>query len=130
MIHARGETPHAEAAGAHQMLARRRAVLRSWSSDSWSSEMPRVAEGAHAVAKGVALFLVGASLLSSASADTLEGALVLAYQNNPQINAQRAAVRVSDENVPQALSGYRPRVSITGSLGEQYLDVRSKTGTG
>jgi outer membrane protein len=39
---------------------------------------------------------------------------------------ERAAVRVTDENVPQALSGYRPRFSVTGSLGEQYLDVYSK----
>ena len=42
-------------------------------------------------------------------ADTMEAALVRAYQNNPQLNAQRASVRVTDENVPQALSGYRPQ---------------------
>ena len=57
------------------------------------------------------------------SADTLQWALVQAYQNNPQINSQRAAVRVTDENVPQALSGYRPRFSLSGSIAEQYLDV-------
>ena len=43
-----------------------------------------------------------------AVADTLEWALVQAYQNNPSLNAQRAALRATDENVPQALSGYRP----------------------
>ena len=43
-----------------------------------------------------------------ASADTLEGALVQAYQNNPSLNSQRALVRATDEGVPQALSGYRP----------------------
>ena len=48
-----------------------------------------------------------------ALADTIEAALVRAYQNNPQLNAQRASVRATDENVPQALSGYRPRVAIT-----------------
>ena len=37
-------------------------------------------------------------------ADTIEAALVRAYQNNPQLNAQRASVRATDENVPQALS--------------------------
>ncbi|HYC16535.1 MAG TPA: channel protein TolC, partial [Pseudolabrys sp.] len=47
-----------------------------------------------------------------ACADTLEGALVLAYQNNPSLNAQRASVRATDEGVPQALSGYRPKVTI------------------
>jgi outer membrane protein len=60
------------------------------------------------------------------AADTLEWALTQAYQNNPQLNAQRAAVRVTDENVPQALSGYRPRVSITATLQEQFLDIKSK----
>jgi outer membrane protein len=65
----------------------------------------------------------------TASADTLEWALVQAYQNNPQINSQRAAVRATDENVPQALSGYRPRFTLSGSLAEQYLDVYSKTGS-
>ncbi len=48
-------------------------------------------------------------------ADTIEAALVRAYQNNPQLNAQRAAVRATDENVPQALSGYRPKVALTAS---------------
>jgi outer membrane protein len=54
-------------------------------------------------------------------------ALVKAYQNNPQLNAQRASARVTDEAVPQALSGYRPRVSITGTLGEQYSDILTKS---
>src|ERR1700744_947852 len=61
-------------------------------------------------------------------ADTIEGALVRAYQNNPQLNAQRAQARVTDENVPQALSGYRPKVSLTGSIGEQYTDTNSTQG--
>lgn len=55
-------------------------------------------------------------------ADTIEAALVRSYQNNPQLNAQRAQVRSTDENVPQALSGYRPRVSVTASGGYQYTD--------
>ncbi|WP_454628574.1 TolC family outer membrane protein [Bradyrhizobium cenepequi] len=61
----------------------------------------------------------------AALADTIEAALVRAYQNNPQLNAQRAFVRSTDENVPQALSGYRPKVSITASGGYQYTDAIS-----
>lgn len=61
-----------------------------------------------------------------AFADTLEWALVQAYQNNPTMNAQRAAVRATDEAVPQALSGYRPKVSATASVTEQYLEQKSK----
>ena len=63
-----------------------------------------------------------------ALADTIEAALVRAYQNNPQLNAQRAQVRFTDENVPQALSGYRPKVAITGSAGYQYTDTNSTQG--
>lgn len=63
-------------------------------------------------------------------ADTLEAALVRAYQTNPQLNAQRASVRSTDENVPQALSGYRPRVAITASAGTQYTDTQQNTQVG
>src|SRR5580700_9961026 len=63
-----------------------------------------------------------------ALADTIEAALVRAYQNNPQLNAQRASVRATDENVPQALSGYRPKVALTASAGYQYTDVNSTFG--
>jgi len=59
-----------------------------------------------------------------ALADTIEAALVRAYQNNPQLNAQRAQVRSTDENVPQALSGYRPKVGINLSTGYQYQDIQ------
>ena len=64
-----------------------------------------------------------------ASADTLEGSLILAYQNNPTLNAQRASVRATDEGVPQALSGYRPRVNVNGSIGSQYIDTTSRSST-
>src|SRR5262245_3414612 len=60
-------------------------------------------------------------------AETMESALVKAYENNPQLNAQRASARATDEAVPQALSGYRPRVSVTGTLGEQYQDITTKS---
>jgi outer membrane protein len=63
-----------------------------------------------------------------ALADTIEAALVRAYQNNPQLNAQRAIVRSTDEGVPQALSGYRPKVAVTASAGSQYTDVLSTAG--
>ena len=63
-----------------------------------------------------------------ALADTIEAALVRAYQNNPQLNAQRAQVRSTDENVPQALSGYRPKVSVTASAGYQYTDTLATSG--
>ncbi len=71
---------------------------------------------------------VGLCLLPAAvRADTLLGALALAYQNNPQLNSQRAILRQTDETVPQALSGYRPTITATATAGEQYQDTLSKS---
>jgi len=64
-----------------------------------------------------------------ASADTLEGSLVQAYQNNPSLNSQRASVRATDEGVPQALAGYRPKVTVNGSIGQQYFDTTTRSQT-
>jgi outer membrane protein len=61
-----------------------------------------------------------------ARGETLESALAQAYQSNPTLNAQRATMRATDENVPQALSGYRPRVSVTASGGQSSLSTTSK----
>lgn len=73
----------------------------------------------------VAALTLGYAAATPALADTIEAALVRAYQNNPQLNAQRSSVRVTDENVPQALSGYRPKASITASAGYQYNDSQT-----
>jgi len=58
-----------------------------------------------------------------ALADTLEQALTYAYVNNPQINSQRAVVRATDEGVPTALAGYRPKVTVTANAGTQSLST-------
>ena len=75
-----------------------------------------------------AVLLMAFAGMTPALADTIEAALVRAYQNNPQLNAQRANVRATDENVPQALSGYRPKVALTASAGYQYTDANTTTG--
>jgi len=75
---------------------------------------------------GTALVMIFSATLA-ARADTLTGALINAYQSNPQLNSQRAVVRQTDETVPQALSGYKPTVSATASVGEQYSNTVSKT---
>jgi outer membrane protein len=75
----------------------------------------------HGVAVTVLLMTMAGQV--PALADTIEAALVRAYQSNPQLNAQRAQVRSTDENVSQALAGYRPQAAITTSLGYQYTDT-------
>jgi outer membrane protein len=63
-------------------------------------------------------------------ADTLNGALINAYQNNPQLNSQRAVVRSTDESVPQALSGYKPTATATLQAGQAYTSTVSKVTSG
>jgi outer membrane protein len=77
---------------------------------------------------GATVLLLALIVPKPASADTIEAALVRAYQSNPQLNAQRAQVRVTDENVPQALSGYRPKLSVSATAGTQYTDLLNTFG--
>ena len=69
-----------------------------------------------------AVVLLGQLVVLPVRADTMEGALLRAYRNNPQLNAQRASVRVTDENVPQALAGYRPKAAMTFSGGAEFVN--------
>jgi outer membrane protein len=64
---------------------------------------------------------------TSAVAQTLQEALSAAYQNNPSLVAQRARLRAADEQVPQALSGWRPTVQAFGEVGPRYLDANRET---
>ena len=54
-------------------------------------------------------------------AESLPEALAKAYQTNPQLNAERARQRATDENVPQALAGYRPQIVASLSAGLQAV---------
>jgi outer membrane protein len=58
---------------------------------------------------------------AGASAEALPEALAKAYQTNPQLNAERARQRATDENVPQALAGYRPQIVASLSAGLQSV---------
>ncbi|MEM1375791.1 MAG: TolC family outer membrane protein [Pseudomonadota bacterium] len=77
--------------------------------------------------------LCGAGVLAAASlagtlpvtaADTLTAALAKAYENNSSLNAARAGVRVANEGVPLAKSGWRPRV--TATLGVAAIEDSSR----
>ena len=61
------------------------------------------------------------AVVDASAAETLPEALVKAYQSNPQLNAERARQRGTDENVPQALAGYRPQIVASLSAGLQAV---------
>jgi TolC family type I secretion outer membrane protein len=69
------------------------------------------------LAAAAVIVAVNSASAPNASAQTLTQALAEAYNTNPQLLAQRALLRATDEQVPQALSGWRPTVNFTSQVG-------------
>ena len=57
--------------------------------------------------------------ISSASAESIREALTAAYQTNPKLDAERAKLRATDEDVSRAESGYRPTINGSANVGRQ-----------
>ncbi len=87
--------------------------------------------------KWISLAALGAAMgtaawvgIAPASAETLHEALGAAYRTNPTLGAERARQRATDEQVPQALSGWRPQISATGSAATQSRRAKRDLGSG
>ena len=63
------------------------------------------------------ILATGGLVAQGASAESLEDALIKAYQSNPTLEAGRAALRSTDEEISQALSNWRPSVTLNGDAG-------------
>ncbi len=72
---------------------------------------------------GIGLFF------GSAQAQSLEEALTAAYLSNPTLAAQRASLRATDEGVSQALSNWRPNVTLSTDYGWSAYKTDQATGT-
>ncbi|HZP08558.1 TolC family protein, partial [Methyloceanibacter sp.] len=70
----------------------------------------------------VIAFLVAVVPGRPASAETLEQALADAYLINPVLNAERARLRATDEQVALAKSGLRPFISGSADYGFENTD--------
>ena len=68
--------------------------------------------------------IVLSGLPGSATAETLLEALTAAYKYNPRLDAERARLRATDEEVPRALSGYRPFIFGSADVGYQKSVAR------
>src|SRR6476660_1806841 len=79
--------------------------------------------GRRVLRSGICLAVVTwvAFAVSSARAESLPEAMAKAYQTNPQLNAERARQRATDENGPPALAGYRPQIIASLSVGLQAV---------
>ena len=76
---------------------------------------------------GVLALVFGALTLWSGTAhgQSLVDALTSAYDTNPSLQAARAELRSVNEGVPQALSNWRPEVTVNASGGKQYIEQES-----
>src|SRR5580704_10185387 len=72
-----------------------------------------------------ASFLFAALSAQMAAAQSLTEALSYAYNTNPQLLAQRALLRATDEQVPEALANWRPTVTVTGQAGYNRAGVET-----
>ncbi len=57
---------------------------------------------------------IASFVAAPANAETLQEAMAMAYQANPNLQAARAQLRATDENVPIAISGWRPTLTVNG----------------
>ena len=81
--------------------------------------------------RALRLLLIASALASGAppaAAEPLAAALARTYRGNPQLSAERARQRVDDENVPRALSGYRPTIAGQATYGPTYARARPGSG--
>jgi len=62
--------------------------------------------------------------LGTADAETLNQAMSSAYRYSPRLDAERARLRATDEEVARAMSGYRPNISAGADL--TYQDSRTR----
>jgi outer membrane protein len=70
----------------------------------------------------LATIIILAGLSETALSETLSETLVSAYTSNPALRAERARQRSTDEQVPQALSGWRPTVTAQGAVAQSWAD--------
>jgi TolC family type I secretion outer membrane protein len=69
-----------------------------------------------------------AFFVAPVSAQTLEEALARAYESNPSLQASRAQLRATDNNVSEALAGWRPTVTLGLDAGRNYVDSNATSG--
>ena len=89
--------------------------------------MGRKRFGAWGIAGALALPLLFGS--ANVNAETLAEALASAYSGNPDLGAERARQRATDEQTAQALSGWRPTVDAAADIGVTDTDTNPNIGS-
>ena len=56
------------------------------------------------------------------SAETLNSALKRAYENNPELNAERESINISEQELKVSMSSYLPTITLEGSKSQEDTD--------
>lgn len=80
------------------------------------------------VARVVFAGLAVAIATQPVQAETLMNALAKAYSTNPSLQSARATLRATDEGVSQAISGWRPSVTATGTSAAKQVETSTTPG--
>ena len=65
------------------------------------------------------IFLILVLSLSSVFAETFNAALKKAYKTNPELNAERESINISEQELNVSLSSYLPTITLEGSKSQQ-----------
>lgn len=98
-----------------------------WASGSGASHSRWAATG-RALASCLIAFVAASAVAGPSQAESLRQALAAAYRTNPQLDAERARQRATDEEVSRAHAGYRPTINATASTTYQHTNTRPATG--
>ena len=69
------------------------------------------------------IFLIVTFLTESVLAETLKAALEKAYKNNPELNAERESINISEQELKVSKSSYLPSITLEGSQSEEETSV-------
>ena len=64
-------------------------------------------------------FLISFFCFSSVLAETFNSALKRAYENNPELNAERESINISEQEYKVSISSYLPSITLEGSKSDE-----------
>ena len=68
-------------------------------------------------------------LTTATNAETFTAALKKAYNNNPELNAERESLNISEQELKISKGSYLPTVTLSGSKSEESTDkLTDRTG--
>ena len=68
------------------------------------------------------IFLILTFFLSSVFAETFNAALKRAYDTNPELNAERESINISEQELKVSKSSYLPTITLEGSRSQEETD--------